>query len=84
MDPTTEPAGGPGLMQMLAQMQGGASPQGMPPGPPEPAEGEGGSPLIQMLLAILMGQGGGQGGMPSMPPAIAGGGMPMGGGGEGC
>lgn len=77
-------AGGPGLMQMLAQLQGGGvmpqmpsgGPIGMPPGMMGDAEGEGGNPLIQMLLAMFMGQGGGQG----MPPATAGGGMPMGGG----
>lgn len=82
MAPTMESAGGPSLMQLLAKLQGGAppsaggAPPGLPPGmmggPPEPAEGEGGSnPLIAMLLQLLAGQGGGQG----MPPPS---GLPIG------
>lgn len=77
-----------GLMQILSQLQGGGMPQqgmppqGMPPGmmgggPPEAAEGEGGSnPLIMLLLSLLAGQGqmptgGQQGPSPAMamPPS---------------
>lgn len=68
---------GPGLMQLLSQLQGGGGPMQGPPGmmgdPQDAGEGEGSNPLIQLLLSMLTGQGGGQG----MP--MSGGGMPQGG-----
>jgi hypothetical protein len=73
------PAPDPGLLQMLAQLQGGggmpSQMAGPPPmgGPPEAAEpGEGGSnPLMMALMQLLAGSG--QGGQPMAPS------MPMGG-----
>lgn len=72
MPPMDQAGGSSGLMQMLAQLQGGGGmpPQGPPMGDPQDAgEGEGGNPLIQLLLSMLMGGGQGmpQGGPPMTP-----------------